>query len=544
MTDAPHSPSGDCSESPSSKNSGCCGGGPSLRRRDFLAATGSALLLGCSTGRAVAGPFARQDGFPVPADKKLDPAWVRGLFERGQPEIVSGASLRFIGMPVGGFFAGTVYLGGDGRLWNWDIFNQHHEGGVARERIEYHGQSLRERDGANYVDPPEQEAPFEFGVELSIDGESRPMDRRGWSDVNFRGEYPVGTVDYSDADCSLSARLEAFSPFVPLDVEESSYPATVLRYTLTNNGDATVRAEVLAEFENPVLVHSRNSHGAVELISEDRSEAGRSTVFCSAKLAKGDLDSMRPDVVFESFESGSYDGWTVEGTAFGASPRRVSDLADYQGDVDAEGAHLVNSHEVRNGEDVEGADRHTGTLLSDAFVISRGYVNFRIGGGAHAGRTCLNLMVDGEVVRTATGRNANRMLRAAFDVSDFVGQRARLQIVDAQEGAWGNVGVDEIVFSDAPNQEQEIDELADFGSFCVSSIGPDGMVEVAKTTEERSRVGRSVEIAAGKSVEVVFLVAWHFPNLQLPGLPGKKRWYASRWSDALAVAATDRKSVV
>ena len=73
-----------------------------------------------------------QDSYRIPRDKNLDPEWVRSLFERGEPEVFSGSELVYIGMPVGGVCAGQVYLGGDGRLWLWDIFNQHKEGVEAK----------------------------------------------------------------------------------------------------------------------------------------------------------------------------------------------------------------------------------------------------------------------------------------------------------------------------------------------------------------------------------------------------------------------------
>ena len=130
---------------------GCCGGGAPSRRR-FLQAVGAgtAALFGPRLP-AVAGPFTPADFERlVPADKKLSPEWVRSLTERGSPARWRGAELEKIGMPVGGVGAGQLYLGGDGRLWHWDVFNQPHPTG-----------------DAHYANPPGPASPLDQGFALS-----------------------------------------------------------------------------------------------------------------------------------------------------------------------------------------------------------------------------------------------------------------------------------------------------------------------------------------------------------------------------------------
>lgn len=156
------------------------------------------------------------------------------------------------------------------------------------------------------------------------------------------------------------------------------------------------------------------------------------------------------DIVFEDFEHGTYEGWEVEGTAFGPGPWTQDTLARYQGDVGAQGRFFVNTHNTRNGEDVRQADVHHGTLTSREFIIEKPFIHFLIDGGNHAGKTCINLLVDGKVVRTATGRNSNRFHRETWEVRDLAGKAARIQVVDRESGGWGQIGVDHIVFSDSP----------------------------------------------------------------------------------------------
>src|SRR4051812_7902324 len=107
--------------SSSCSSPGCCS---SLNRRDALKWMGVAAASALAPSVPVmAGPFdAAELEKLVPADKKLDSAWVKSLFARGSKTIYEGEELRFIGMPIGGLFSGQVYLGGDGKLWHWDIF--------------------------------------------------------------------------------------------------------------------------------------------------------------------------------------------------------------------------------------------------------------------------------------------------------------------------------------------------------------------------------------------------------------------------------------
>lgn len=176
-------------------------------RRNFLRLTGSgSLALLASRMPVMAGPFTHEDFEKlIPSDKKLDPNWVRSLFERGTPRVYRGAELKNIGMPVGGICSGQLYLGGDGRLLYWGVFNE-----VVRTGDQ------------GFIHPPENHfSPVEQGFALKFvtGDETRivTLDRKGFPEVRFRGEYPVGTVDYGEAlEFPLAVSLEAFSPFVPL----------------------------------------------------------------------------------------------------------------------------------------------------------------------------------------------------------------------------------------------------------------------------------------------------------------------------------------
>jgi non-lysosomal glucosylceramidase len=145
--------------------------------------------------------------------------------------------------------------------------------------------------------------------------------------------------------------------------------------------------------------------------------------------------------VFADFESGTYEGWTIEGNCFGERP--ATGKINWQQPVSGwKGKFFVNTF---NPDDTA-----TGRAISRPFKITKRFIHFLIGGGHHPGRCCLNLLVDGKVVRTATGRNSEQLFPERWDVSEFIGKEARLEIVDMETGGWGHILVDHIVFSDSP----------------------------------------------------------------------------------------------
>jgi Protein of unknown function (DUF1553)/Protein of unknown function (DUF1549)/Planctomycete cytochrome C len=155
--------------------------------------------------------------------------------------------------------------------------------------------------------------------------------------------------------------------------------------------------------------------------------------------------------VFADFESGTYEGWTVTGEAFGEIPQTLKTIAPYQGRINGHGNFFVNSHNIRPQErdqsaDVGKGDALTGTLTSSEFMIDFDTIEFLVGGGNHEGKTCVNLIVDGEAVLSATGKANNQMSLNTWDVRHFAGKMAKIQVVDNHTSAWGNIGIDQIVF--------------------------------------------------------------------------------------------------
>ena len=169
----------------------------------------------------------------------------------------------------------------------------------------------------------------------------------------------------------------------------------------------------------------------------------------------------REDILFEDFEHG-YDKWTVVGEAFGKEPARGT-LPNQQPVTGFQGKGLVNSY-------VNG-DQSVGKLISQPFTIERRFIRFLIGGGHYSG-TQLRLVLGDKTVRAASGNDNERLEAAVWDVREFAGQTAHLEIVDEEKGEWGHINIDDIVFSDLIGDRATMEALEAMLPIQFSAIQP------------------------------------------------------------------------
>lgn len=174
-----------------------------------------------------------------------------------------------------------------------------------------------------------------------------------------------------------------------------------------------------------------SSSGAVEFI--ETNTTARQSFYRT--LAEPQLIAADNAELIADFESDTYGDWIVSGTAFGSGPASGT-LPNQLAVSGYFGNRLVNSF--------VGGDSSTGKLTSPLFRIVAPYLEFLIGGGNHPGQTCINLWVNGSLVRTATGFDSETLVPVQWNVSEFLGENAFVEIVDNATGSWGHINVDHI----------------------------------------------------------------------------------------------------
>ena len=144
-------------------------------------------------------------------------------------------------------------------------------------------------------------------------------------------------------------------------------------------------------------------------------------------------------IVIATFDH-SFEKWIKEGKAFGEGP--VKETMGYYGE-----AHLSSLNELD--------EPSTGRLTSPEFRIERSYIHFLLGAREidfmnERGDMSIELLLNGEVVRSKKPEEFHAMFHSGWNVSKFKGKMVQIRIIDEDNRPFVYFDVDHIVQNDIP----------------------------------------------------------------------------------------------
>jgi len=180
-----------------------------------------------------------QEEARIEAEKKQreieNQRWLSNLMNPDRRKVYSGTELTDLAMPLGGIGAGNIAVCGDGSLREWQIWNKVNS--ACNPLMGFFAVWAKQGNKspvARVLQTPSIEGMTEI------------------SDTEFIGEFPISEVVYKDDKLPVDIRMEAFSPFIPLNSKDSGIPGIVFSFKVKNPGVIPVSVSLAASLQNAV----------------------------------------------------------------------------------------------------------------------------------------------------------------------------------------------------------------------------------------------------------------------------------------------------
>ncbi|NLC67230.1 MAG: hypothetical protein GX754_00260, partial [Clostridiaceae bacterium] len=150
---------------------------------------------------------------------------------------------------LGGIGTGNLSIGARGEMRDWEIFNRPGKGNIMpytffaiwakKENADPVAKVLESR-----INPPYSKshgfAPEELGGLPRLDSST------------MIGEYPFVWIEFKDRKLPVQVMLEAFTPFIPLNADESGIPGAIIRYKVKNPASTKVNVTIACSMGNVI----------------------------------------------------------------------------------------------------------------------------------------------------------------------------------------------------------------------------------------------------------------------------------------------------
>ena len=205
------------------------------------------------------------------------------LFETGG-EISYQGDANVAKFLLGGIGTGNIAVGARGQLLDWEIFNWPGKGQFVpfsffAIRTKEEGEEPVSRILESKIKPPFYKS---HGF---LNGELAGIPR--FEKSKMVGKQPFVYVDLEDSKVPVKVRMEAYTPFIPLDADNSGIPTAIIKYKVSNPTNKPIDVSVVGTMANVVGFDGYDVFNNVKLVdqveNEYREEAGLKGWYYKAK---------------------------------------------------------------------------------------------------------------------------------------------------------------------------------------------------------------------------------------------------------------------
>ncbi len=213
----------------------------------------------------------------IPFDKNV-------LYDYG-PQRVYGVDATEAAFLLGGIGTGNLSVGSRGDLRDWELWNRSAKG----QKLPYSFFAIAVNDGERVMAKvlESRVTPPYVGSHGLHPGSVSGLPR--FHESKMTSEYPFVRVKFIDAGFPVVVNLEAYTPFIPHEADNSGLPMALFNYGVENLGDKPVEVSVAGSMLNAVGFTGLSDFGWVakdfydENINAFRSGDGLSGVYYTSE---------------------------------------------------------------------------------------------------------------------------------------------------------------------------------------------------------------------------------------------------------------------
>lgn len=184
------------------------------------------------------------------------------------------------GVALGGIGAGYVELRKDGQFYNWSIFNNAPLGSGPVFQLPTWPRNGAEQSLMFFLVRYKEEGKDEKIKILQI---NNSLDEGGlegidyyfpWmsavKNIEYSGRFPFVNMKFSDPEMPFVINMEAFSPFIPHDVKNSTLPGIYFDFKISSTTDKPVNVMLIGSQRNLTGYDEFNKYFTSDLVEKDK----------------------------------------------------------------------------------------------------------------------------------------------------------------------------------------------------------------------------------------------------------------------------------